>query len=332
MSDIDQSLEQLLSKARPRPVPSEADTAAAREALRAEWKGVTGQHRSRRRFLHFAVAASVLVVVFASFNTLRSPGIDLVQIASIQKSFGSIYFVSDQSVVTPADSQQHVHIGEKISTGADGGLALAWRNGGSLRLDRNTTVEFTDTTTVTLHEGRVYFDSMPSDLIAGARRAEPGSFVIDTVLGQVTHVGTQFVTGIDDERLQVSVREGRVEVTGQYYERTAERGERIEFAGRQQPQVLSIDEYGEAWDWVAERSPAVEVDGRSLDEFLSWVGRELGREIEYSDEARKIAEDPDVKLIGRVNDEPSEALRMRMLTVGLVAQFEEGVIHVQSSN
>lgn len=332
MSDIDESLEQLLGKATPRPVPSDAHTAEAREAVRAEWKGATERRRSRRRILHFAVAASVLVAVFSLFNTLRIPAVDLVQVASIQKSFGSIFFVSEQSVVTPADSQQTIHLGETISTGDGAGIALAWLNGGSLRLDENTTVEFSDENKIWLHEGRVYFDSMPSALIAGAQSAEPGTLVIESAVGRVTHVGTQFVTAIDDEVLLVSVREGRVEVAGHYYQRTAQRGEQVRFSGRQQPLTLSIDEYGDAWNWVAERSPAVEVDGRSLDEFLRWVGRELGREIEYSDDAKKIALDPDVKLIGRVNDEPAEALRMRMLTVGLVADFDKGVIHVQSSN
>ena len=333
MSDIDKSLEQLLSKATPRPVPGKEHTAAAREALRAEWKGVTGKHRSRRRILHFAVAASVLVAVFSLFNTLRVPVVDLVQVASIQKSFGSIYFVSEQSIVTPADSQQNVHLGETISTGADGGIALAWLDGGSLRLDENTTVEFKDDNTVYLHEGQIYFDSIPSNLIAGASKADPGSFAIETDYGRVEHVGTQFVTGVDENMLQVSVREGLVEVDGQYYQHTAKRGEQIRFIGRQQPVVLRFAEYGEAWDWVAERSPAVEVDGRSLDEFLGWVGRELGREIQYSVTAKeKIAQNPEGLLKGRVSDEPSDALRMRMATVGLNARFEEGVIHVSHNN
>jgi hypothetical protein len=329
MSDIDKSLEQLLSKAKPRPVPDEAQTVAAREALRAEWKGVTGRHRSRRRILHFAVAASVLVAVFSLFNTLRIPAADLVQVASIQKSFGSIYFVSEQSDVTAAVDHQSVHIGETISTGHGAGITLARLSGGSLRLDEDTTVEFRDDNTIYLHEGQVYFDSTPSTLIAGVETADPGTFAIETAYGRVTHVGTQFVTAVDDEMLKVSVREGRVDVHGRYYQRTAERGQQLRFEGSLQPLTLSIDEFGDAWNWVAERSPAVEVDGRSVDEFLRWVGRELGREIKYSDEARILA---DEKLIGSVKEAPAVALEMRMLTAGLVADVEEGVIHVRNSN
>lgn len=329
MSDIDKSLEQLLGKATRRPVPDEAHVAEAREALRAEWKRVAGRQQSRRRILHFAVAATLLVTVFSVFNSLRQPVANQVLVASIQKSFGSIYFVGDQSIMTPADSQQTIQLGETISTGTDAGIALAWLSGGSLRLDENTTVEFRDHKTVYLHQGQVYFDSIPSSLIAGARVAEPGSLAVETDYGRVTHVGTQFIVGVDDSVLQVSVREGRVDVAGRYYQRVAERGQQLQFAGRQQPALFSIDAYGEAWNWVAERSPAIEVDGRTVDEFLGWVGRELGRKIEYSDDARSLI---DERLLGSVNDDPAEALRMHMLTTGLVAEFGEGVIHVRTSN
>tara|TARA_R110000782_G_scaffold87299_3_gene169144 strand:- start:1023 stop:2012 length:990 start_codon:yes stop_codon:yes gene_type:complete len=329
MSDTDKSLEQLLGKATRRPVPDEAHVTEAREALRAEWKRVTGRQQSRRRILHYAVAATVLVTVFSLFNSLRQPIPDRVQVASIQKSFGSIYFVSDQSVMTPADSEQSIHLGETISTGRDAGIALAWLSGGSLRLDENTTVEFRDDRTIFLRSGQVYFDSIPSSLIVDARAAEPGSLAIETDYGRVTHVGTQFIVGVDDRTLQVSVREGQVDVAGRYYQRVAERGQQLRFAGRQQPALLSIDEYGEAWNWVAERSPAVEVDGRTVDEFLGWVGRELGREIEYSDDAKSLTGE---RLLGSVDDDPMEALRMHMLTTGLVAEFGEGVIHVRTSN
>ena len=38
MSNVDESLEQLLSKASPRPVPDDVATAVAREAVRTEWQ------------------------------------------------------------------------------------------------------------------------------------------------------------------------------------------------------------------------------------------------------------------------------------------------------
>ena len=331
MSDMDQSLEQLLSKASPRPLPDSAATAAAREAVRAEWHGVSGTHRSRRQVLHFALAASLLISVFALFNTLRVPNADAVQVASIQKSFGSIYVLGEQAELTRADGLSSIHEGQTIVTGADAGIALAWGSGGSLRLDENTEVEFTDNNSVYLMSGRVYFDSSPSMLVAGISGGDVESFQINTEHGVVSHIGTQFMTEVASNELRVSVREGQVEVAGRYYPQTTSRGEQLLLAGRQRPVVLSIPEYGNAWDWIGRTSPSVDVDGQSVHTFLGWVGREMGMSVQYgSDDVEQLARA--AILEGRVDSEPREALRLRMLTAALDWRYEEGVIYVSQSN
>lgn len=331
MSDIDTTLEQLLSKASPRPVPDSQDAATARDAVRLEWRAVSGKHRFRKKMLRFAVAATVVIGLGLMFNSIRVTEPELTIVASIKKSFGSIYVLGDQSELTRADNLAAIHAGEVIVTGDDAGIALAWANGGSVRLDRSTEVEFRDDNTVYLRSGQIYFDSMPSELFAEVKAAGKSSFVIETDYGIVTHTGTQFMTRVDDEELRVSVREGRVDIAGQYYPYTAERGEQVLFSGRQRPVVLSVPEYGAVWDWIGQTSPPVDVDGQSVEVFLDWVGRELGMSIEYgNDDVEQIARQ--AILEGQVGTEPKEALRLRMLTAALEWRFEEGVIYVSRSN
>ena len=183
MSDIEQSLEQLLSNASPRTVPDAADTAAARDVVRTEWRAVSGKHRSRKRMVRFAVAATVLIGVFSLFNGFRVPDIDVVRVASIQKSFGSIYVLGKQSQLTLANNLAAIHAGQTIVTGDDGGIALAWGNGGSVRLDSDTAVEFRNDRTVFLRSGRIYFDSTPSKLVAGISAGGVDAFRIETDYG-----------------------------------------------------------------------------------------------------------------------------------------------------
>lgn len=331
MSDMDQTLEQLLSKASPRPSPDAAATAAARKAVRSEWQAVSGKQRTRKNALHFALAASILIGVFALFNSLRVPNVDATPIASIQKSFGSIYVLGEQAELTLADGLSAIHEGQTIVTGDDAGIALAWRKGGSVRLDRNTEVEFKSDSSVYLRSGRIYFDSIPSELIAGITAGDIESFLIETEFGVVSHVGTQFMTEVGSDELRVSVREGQVDVRGRYYPHTASRGEQVLFAGRQRPVVLSIPEYGDAWNWVVRTSPTVSVDGQSVHSFLSWVGREMGMSVHYgNDDVERLARA--AILEGRVDSEPAEALRLRMLTAALDWHYAEGVIYVSQSN
>ena len=117
MSDFDKTLEQLLSKASPRPVPNPADTAAARETVRREWQAVSGKHQSRKRMLRFAAAAAVLIGLFSMFNAIRVTEPELRRVATIQKSFGSIHVLGDQSELTRADDLAAIFLGQVIVTG-----------------------------------------------------------------------------------------------------------------------------------------------------------------------------------------------------------------------
>ena len=331
MSDTDQTLEQLLSKASPRPVPSQIDTTAARVAVRAEWHAVSGKHRSRKRMVHFAIAATILVGVFSLFNVFRAPSVDFVRVASIQKSFGSIYVLGEQSKLTLTDNLSTIYSGQTIVTGADAGMALLWGNGGSVRLDRDTKVEFSDDNSVYLWSGRIYFDSKPSELIARNDVGAVDTFQVETEHGLVSHIGTQFMAQVDPDELRVSVREGQVDVVGQYYPHTALRGEQVVFSGRQRPLVLSIPEYGKKWDWVGRTSPTINVAGKSVHAFLQWVGRELGMSVEYAN-SNVEAVAHEALLEGHVDTDPTEALRLRMLTAALDWQYLEGVIYVGNSD
>ena len=67
------ALEELLRHSEPRPVPSSADIAAAKAAVRIDWQDVTGKRRTQRRIRNLALAATVIVGLFAVFSALRPP-------------------------------------------------------------------------------------------------------------------------------------------------------------------------------------------------------------------------------------------------------------------
>ncbi len=330
MSDNDESLEQLLSNASPRPVPGQADAALAREAVRAEWHVVSGKRRSRKRLVRFATAATILIGAVSLFSLFRAPAPDVVKVASIQKSVGSIYVLGERSELTLAENLAAIYSGQTIVTGADGRMALSWGNGASVRLDNATELVFVDGDAVQLRSGRLYFDSMPADLTAGVGTGAIETFQVETEFGIVSHVGTQFMMEVAADELRVSVREGRVDIAGEYYPHTAVRGEQVVFSGRQRPVVLSVSEYGDTWDWVSQTSPEIDVDGKSVDAFLTWASRELGMRVEYADTAVQESA-RQAMLEGRVDTEPAEAIRLRMLTAAMDWRVHEGVIYVSNS-
>lgn len=323
----DKALEQLLSHASPRPMPSESDEAAVRQAVRAEWQAVSGRQRSRRRIAGFAIAATILIAVFSIFSVLRPPLTDVVQVATIEKEFGSIYLLAETAELRETAALSRVLAGQTIVTGDEAGMALAWGAGGSLRLDANTRVRFVDGRSIYVESGRVYFDSRPSPLMAGISVGAAPDLLIVSDYGEVRHVGTQFMTRVDDGNLTVTVREGQVIVDGQYQTYMASSGEQVTMAGRGQPTVLSVSATAPAWDWVSRTSPVTDVDGKSLHEFLLWACRETGLELRYEGGAEQIARH-EAFLRGTINTEPLDALGLRLDSAGLEWSIVEGVIVV----
>ncbi len=320
MSDIENDdLETLLRQAGPRPVPAPADVAAAKTALRSEWHDVTGRRRTRRRLAGFAIAATVLAGVFAVYNAARVPVVDAVQVATIAKSFGPVYVLGERAELRPTDGLLQVASGQTIVTGSGAGIALAWANGGSLRIDEDTRIRFARDDAVFLESGRAYFDS-----VAGAASAV--EFKLITEHGEVRHLGTQYMTEVDRDRLLVSVREGSVTIDGVYHEQTLAAGQQALLAGRQRPSVLSISRSGDAWNWVVRTAPAADMDGRTLYEFLVWVSREMGLELRFEGASERVAHEAILR--GTIDTEPAEALRLRLATAALDWRIEGGVIYI----
>ena len=327
MNTTDKAVEELLEQALPRPTPPSGDELMIREAVQAEWQAVTRKRRTRTQFTRFAIAATVLLAVTVSFNALRESGIAPVQVATINKSYGSI-LLGNQSQLNELSDFSTIMAGQSVVTRTDSGISLEWGRGGSLRIDAETRIEFISAEEVYLRSGRIYFDSTPSELIAGMPAGSVATkFRIKTDHGTVTHVGTQYMTSSNGTELTITVREGRVSMDGKYHNETVLEGQQLKVRGSNRANVADFPRYGVAWDWVEATAPVANVDGRSVDEFLKWVSRETGLEIIYeSPEAEQKARAGILK--GKVDMDPREALEFRMMGEDLNWQIDGGIINV----
>lgn len=325
--DSDETLEELFSHATRRPTPDSAAEAAVREVVRGEWQKVAGRQRRRQHVARFAIAASVLVAVFSLFSVFRPGPLELYQVADIQKRFGTISILGEESVLTSAHGIHEIYAGQTIVTEDDAGLALAWGNGGSVRFDGETRVEFTSDSSIYLHYGKVYFDSTPSELIASINIGDVPAFTVETAHGVVNHVGTQFMTAATDDALSVSVREGRVAIDVRYSQAFAEEGERLTFDGRAEPTRTNLSPYSSEWDWVGQTSPAVELEGKTIEQFLDWASREQGRIVEYAIPA-VAAHAAEKTMVGVADNAALDSLRL-LQTTALQHEIKDGgIIHV----
>ena len=179
-----------LGKAPPRPAPPVADEALIREAVHEEWQKVSVRHVRRRHITSFALAASVLLAVFATLNLLRDPDSDIrqQQMATIEKQFGEIRVNSRIAGDAPMAALKG---GDLIETGSASGLTLGWHDGGSLRIDENTFVVFEAANQIYLREGRVYFYSKTGALSSQPARDHAVELSIRTDYSMVRHLGQE---------------------------------------------------------------------------------------------------------------------------------------------
>jgi hypothetical protein len=100
-------------------------------------------------------------------------------------------------------------------------------------------------------------------------------------------------------------------------------------AADEAPVVVPVTAYGNEWGWIEKTTPIWNTEGRSIFEFLSWVGRESGRSIRFdSARAEEIARSDSLIGYGQVDLEPSVALRVVMQTTDLDWSIDRGVVVV----
>lgn len=167
------------------------------------------------------------------------------------------------------------------SAGEAGGVALRMPGGASLRLAEATRMRLLSAGRIELERGAVYIDH------AGATASEEGQdtgIEVVTPFGNVVEIGTQFSVrrSATESHLEVRVREGEVQIVRPGATASASAG--IELLVGQDGSIRrrEIAAHGPEWDWVLDRAPGFDIEGRTLGEFLGWVGRETGWRIELS--------------------------------------------------
>lgn len=324
----DEAIESILRSAPPRPVPSAADIADVRSAVRDEWLALCGRRRMRRRLVALAMAASIIGAIAASLFVLRVPSALPQQVAAIDRSTGPVYLLDEQAVLHELHDMPELATGQTLVTGGGGGAALSWLGGGSLRIDQDSRVEFISPSEVFLRGGRLYFDSQPSALqAAAAPRADTG-FAVRSVEGLVQHVGTQYMARVAANGLTVSVREGQVKVFGNTVDATASAGQQVILQGNARPAYANVSTHGEAWRWAEKIAPEFSVDQRSAHEFIGWAARESGLDVQYENETvEQLAHA--TRMSGSTGGlEPRAALAVLLQTTTLGATIENGSILV----
>lgn len=249
-------------------------------AVRAHWQAEVDR-RSRRRWVTTAavLATAATLVLAAGLGFWRREGpspargpVGRVEVVSGPASMGPASRGAWASTAT-VRSGEPVAPGSELATEERGRLAIRLVSGESVRLDEGTRVRVLSGRTLAVDRGAVYVDSGGED----GRLHDP--IEIRTPLGSIRDIGTQFEVRILDTSVRVRVREGSVSVDRPAGGLEVAAGHELEVQEDGRIDRRRLATFGADWAWVAEVLPAMDLEGRSLREFLEWVARESGRRL-----------------------------------------------------
>lgn len=322
MSDHDDVIDRLLRAAGARPaVPSER-AARVRVAVHQAWRDAVPARPPSRRLFWIAAPLAVggvwaFLVASGVWERIRPALPPPVPAAILERIEGSVSW-PDQTI--PAIGAGLLQ-GTALETGDDGRVALRL-GGASVRFDVGTRARLLPAAEVRLDRGAVYVDT-------GATHGSGTAVVIDTDLGPIRDLGTQFQVRVEKDAVRVSVREGIVSLEHRGRSHDASAGTQMTVGVDGEVARRPVPASGTEWDWIQEATPPFELEGRRLGEYLEWVGREAGLRIEPAD-ATIVADRLAIVLHGSIAGlRPDETLEAVLPTCGLRHRLVDGTAVIE---
>ena len=311
--ESDDTVAKLMSLAGPR-ADIEADRQSrVHDKVRQEWLRSTRKKNRALWLAPVALAASVLLVVALN---IKAPETPLPQI-------GTISYVATNAAQNPGSFSigDAISAGDVIDTGDVSGLSVSLPGDISLRVAASTTIRFDQADEFTLLNGQVYADT--GDQIYRDRH-----ITIHTAIGSATDIGTQFSVSYVNDRLDIAVREGRVDVAKDRDTYTAAAGDKLSVDTGANVVREKVTAYDASWQWASSLAPEFDIENKSLLEFLKWASRETGKELTFSsDELRMGA--MGTKLFGSVRGfAPADAIESVLSTTRFRYRIDEQSIMI----
>jgi ferric-dicitrate binding protein FerR (iron transport regulator) len=277
---------------------------------------VVGERRRQRRAVTWRIAAGMVIAVGASTFALRHLSPEPAQVASIVNIEGSLAVAEENAATQARAVGAPIMVGETVQTDRESRAALAFPGGLSLRLDHDTRFTIAEDDRIVLAAGAVYID-------APTENKGADELTIDTRAGSVKHLGTQYEVRTTSDSIVVSVREGRVVITGVGGSNTGEAGEVLRLGvggGLTRSALAAVDPH---WQWALQAAPDFDIDNQTLAAFLQWIARETGRHITYSSREAEAAAST-VKLRGSIAGLDADAALAAVLSTTQLRRYRTG--------
>jgi ferric-dicitrate binding protein FerR (iron transport regulator) len=242
------------------------------------------EFHTTRRFRALGIAATIAISAITVYwlqgpQAQRTAHQEAAQFATVE---GGVEWLRADGSSQPvaAETVAAIQIGDTLRTGADGRVALRLDDGLSLRVNRSSELVFSSADEIELLGGTIYVDTAGSGQDNSSGRNN--SLRIDTRLGEIEHLGTQYEVQLSDSVLRVRVREGSIAYTGAGATEIGQAGEQLDIDPEGFASRSTVTPNDPDWEWVSALATLPEADEYRVREVLAWIARELGLELDFS--------------------------------------------------
>ncbi len=284
---VEREIAQLIAGAGRRATLPGAELTAIAEAVRDEWEVVIAAQRQRRlrnrRLVPLALAASALLALALAWwwgeRGPSRPAAPPEVVATIEMARQPL-----RNEEAGGQAGRAAGVGEGLRVGAvaetgggatAGPAALRWGGGQSVRLAAGTRLRLLSAAGMALERGAVYVDAQGGG----------GALEVETAFARVREAGTQFEVRVEPGlALRVRVREGVVALVRDLGSSAVRAGEEVRLQRDGRMSRGRVEPDAAVWDWVLEAAPSLDIEGVLLSDYLSWLARETGWQVGYSEE------------------------------------------------
>ena len=279
-------------------------------AVHATWRNKL-QARRRRRWYVIAASTALLAVGGMLWQAIPDPTPDAAARIAIARGTVELHVPARDLWTNVSDGIAELPAGARIRTGDDGAVSLRLTDGGSLRLAENTELAFSGNA-FEMASGRLYFDS--------SGRRDDSTIDVDTPLGTVRDIGTQFEVLASTDDLRIRVRSGSVMLfeSAASIPITGDTGEEIRLSAAGQLSRREIAADSPEWAWAESLAVAPDFDNPTVLRYLIWIAEETGKSLEFASENVRLQAE-----LARFAGDPGGLLPTELLvTIAATSDFD----------
>ena len=314
------TIDDLLTTHGKRTQPDDLMKKRAMKNVKAHWQANLERQQAQKKQKQshmFKIAASIMVIVSAVFLMQYNFRDSNPQIIKDYYANGLVQ-VSSDGIKWQAANQQPLVEDMWVKTNDNSFVTLTLKDNSQLRLNHNTQLQLLNASQVTLHNGEVYHDADDASIST--------SLKINTSLGNIQHIGTRYMVNKTESDLQVSVRNGLVEIRNNDFTKQVSSGKQLSVNSNGTQNEKGIAAYDDFWNWIQDAGKPFQVKDKTLNDFIVWYAHENGYQIDWNSLKGKTKR---VELTGNVSGlSNSQQIKTIFLSTKFDYQINQGILSI----